>query len=78
MIGRGVTQRNRLSPILFNIYMYIDEMMRETMEGVTEGLKVGGRLTKALRFADDQAMIATSQRGLQSMMDRLNKTSEEY
>ena len=27
---------------------------------------------KALRFADDQAMVAKSQKGLQAMMDRLD------
>ena len=32
---------------------------------MTEHVKVGGRLTKALRFAEDQAMLATSQKGLQ-------------
>ena len=32
------------------------------MEGVTDGVKV--RLTKALRFADDQAMLAVIQKGL--------------
>jgi len=35
-------------------------------------------MTNALRFAYDQAMIAASQKGLQRMMDRLNKISEEY
>ena len=48
------------------------------MEEMPEGIKVGGQLTNALRFADDQAMIAASQKGLQRMMDRLNTISEEY
>ena len=52
--------------------------MRKAMEGMTEGVKVGERLTKTFRFADDQAMPAGNQKGLQKMMDRLNKTSEEY
>ena len=62
VIGRGVWQGCPLSPILFNIY--IEEMMREAMEEMPEGMKVGGQLTNALRFADDQAMIAASQKGL--------------
>ena len=33
---------------------------------------------KALRFADDQAMLASTQEGLQKMMNRLNKISMEY
>src|SRR6218665_3999718 len=52
--------------------------MREAMEEMTEDIKVGGQLTNALRFADVQAMITASQKGLQRMMDRLNKISEEY
>ena len=48
------------------------------LKGVTEDVKVEGRLTKPMRFADGQAMIAASQKGLQRMMDRPNKTSEEY
>src|SRR6218665_2922427 len=53
-------------------------MMREAVEKMTESIKVGGQLTNAQRFADDQAMIAASQKGLHRMMDRLNKISEEY
>ena len=52
--------------------------MREAMEDMTERIKVGGKLTNALRLADDKATIAASQKGLQRMMDRLNKISEEY
>ena len=48
------------------------------MEEVKEGVKIGGRLTKAESCADDQAMLADSQKGLQKMMDRLNKISKEY
>ena len=71
MIGKGVQQGCPLSIILFNIY--IEEMIREAIKETTEGIKEGGKLTNALRFADDQAMIAASQKGLQRMMDRLNE-----
>ena len=37
-----------------------------------------GNWVKALRFADDQAMVTKSQKGLQAMMDRLDATSREY
>lgn len=48
-----------LSPILFNIN--IEEIVREALEEVNEGIKMGGKLVKALKFADDQAMLANSQ-----------------
>jgi len=39
---------------------------------------VGGKLIKALRFADDQAMVTGKEDDLQRMMNRLNKTTTEY
>ena len=51
-----------MSPLLFNIYA--EAMMVEAMEGIEEGIKIGGKLLKNLRFADDQGMIAGSEVGL--------------
>ena len=39
---------------------------------------MGGKLIKAPRFADDQAVVARKEEELQRMMDRLNKTSTEF
>ena len=75
-IGRAVRQGCPLSPLLFNIY--IEEIVREAMEKVTDGVKVGGTLVQAVRFADDQAMVSSTNAGLQRMMDVLNTTSKEY
>src|SRR5438132_5469131 len=75
-IGRAVRQGCSLSPLLFNIYA--EAMMVEAMEGIEEGIKVGGKLIKDGRFADDQGMIAKSEAGLQKIMDGLNSTSLEY
>src|SRR6218665_661862 len=55
-IGRRVRLGCSLSPILFNLY--IEELVREALHDLEEGVKVGGKLIKALRFADDQAMVA--------------------
>ena len=75
-IGRGVRQGCSLSPLLFSIYA--ERMMVEALDGVDEGVKVGGSLLKDIRFADDQGMVAETERGLQIIMNRLNDASKEY
>ena len=62
--------------ILFNIY--VEAMTIEAMEGIEEGIKIGGKLLKDVRFADDQSMIAGSETGLQKIMDGLNTTALKY
>jgi hypothetical protein len=41
-----------------SIHIYAEAMMMEAMEGIEEGIKIGGNLLKDVRFADDQGMIA--------------------
>ena len=52
--------------------------MREALEEVDHGVKVGGHLIKTIRFADDKAVTASSQRGLQLLMDNINRVTQEY
>ena len=52
--------------------------MVEALDGVNEGVKVGGSLLKDIRFADDQGMIAETEQRLQNIMNRLNDVSKEY
>ena len=73
IIGQGVRQGCPLSPLLFSIYQ--ERMMRDAMEGIQDGVKVGGRTINEIRFADDQAIIANSEEGLQRIMEKLEKTS---
>jgi len=65
-----------LSPLLFNIYS--EAVMREALEGIDEGIKVGGKLLKDVRFADDEGMVAGTESGLQKVMDSVNTTAEKY
>src|ERR1700743_2296088 len=68
-MGRRVRQGCCVSRLLFTIYA--DALMTQAMKGTEEGVIVGGKMVKDIRFADDQGMVVSSERGLQSIMDRL-------
>ena len=76
MIGRGTRQVSSLSPILVNIYF--EAILRDALSGVNEGIQVGGHLIKTVRFADDQATLANSVKGLQLMMGKMQENAREY
>ena len=63
VVGRGVRQGCLMSPVLFSIYA--ESMMKEAMDGIRAGIKVGGKLVRDVRFADDQGIVAGTQKGLQ-------------
>src|SRR6476469_1777992 len=76
IIGRGVRQRCPLSPLLFSIYA--EMMMKEALENVEEGIRVGGELIKDVKYADDQGLVANTEAGLQGLMESLNTTAKHY
>ena len=53
-------------------------MLTEALYNLNEGVNVGGKLVKDIRFADDQGMVAETEKGLQKIMDRLNEVGQEY
>src|SRR6476619_6508717 len=77
IIRRGVRQGCPLSPLLISIYAEM-MMMKEALEYVEEGIRVGGELIKDVKYADDQGMVANTEAGLQSLMDSLNTTAKHY
>ena len=53
-------------------------MLSDALSGVNEGIRVGGHLIKTVRFADDQATLANSVKGLQLMMGKMQGNAREY
>ena len=72
MIGRGVRQGS----LLFNLYN--EARMREAVIDVDIGVKVGGYMVKSTRFAVDKAIVARSEKGLQELMDNINRVTQDY
>ena len=60
-IGKGVHQGCILSPCLFNLYA--EYMMRNAgLEEAQAGIKIAGRNTNNLRYADDTTFMAESEK----------------
>src|SRR6478736_1587680 len=76
IIVRGVRQGCLLSPLLFSIYA--EMMIKEALENVEVGIRVGGELIKGVKYADDQGMVANTEARLQSLMESLNTTAIHY
>ena len=53
-------------------------MMIEALENMDEGIIVGGQVMSDVRFADDQGMVASTENGLQKLMNKLNETATKF
>jgi len=53
-------------------------MIREATDNMETGISVGGRIIKTIRYADNKAVLANSQKGLQQLMHNLNKVTREF
>ena len=59
-IGKGVHQDSILSPCLFNFYA--EYIMRDAgLDEVQAGIKIAGRNSNNLRYADDTTLMAGSE-----------------
>ena len=50
-------------------------MLRDALSCVNESIRVGGHLINTVRFADDQATLASSVKGLQLKMGKMQESA---
>ena len=75
-IGKGICQGCILSPCLFNFYA--DYIMRNAgLDEVQVGIKIAGRNTNYLRYADDTTLMAESEEELKSLLMKFKEESEK-
>ena len=58
--------------------IYGEMLIQEALQDEDGGVVIGGRTVKSVRFADDTAILAKTERELQLMLNRLNDTVEAY
>ena len=75
-IGEGVCQGCILSPCLFNLYAE-DIKRNARLDEAQAGMKITGRNTNNLRYADDATLIAESEEELKNVLMRVKKEGEK-
>ena len=75
-IGKGVRQGCMLSPCLFNLYAEYT-MRNPGLEDAQVGIKIAGRNTNNLRYADDTTLMAESEEELKSLEMKVKEESEK-
>ena len=75
-IGKGVHQGYILLPCLFNFNAeYI--MRHSGLEEAQAGIKIAGRNINNLRYADDTAFMAESEKKLKSLLMKVKEESKK-
>ena len=75
-IGKGVCQGCILSPCLFNFYA--EYMRNNGLEEAQAGIKIAGRNTNNLRYADDTTLMAEREEELKSLLMKVKEESEKF
>ena len=66
-IGKGVSQGCLLSPCLLNLYAETN-MRNSGLDEAQAGVKIAGKNTNNLRYADDTTLMAESEEELKSLL----------
>jgi len=53
-------------------------MVKEATSNSEHGVHVGVQAVNMIRYADDKAVVCDTQKGLQELMDNLNRVTKEY
>ena len=64
-----------LSPILFNLYS--ECLTKEVVEGFGD-FKIGRQIIHTVKYADELVLLATEEKVLQDMTDKLIETGRRY
>ena len=74
--GRGICQGCILSPCLFNLYAEYS-LRNARLDEAQAGIKISGRNTDNLRYADDTTLMAESEEELKSLLMKVKEESEK-
>jgi hypothetical protein len=74
-IGRRVRQGCYLLPIIFNLYS--EYLTKEALGGFGD-FKIGGKVIRTVKYADDLVLLAKEETVLQGMIDRLIEIGRHY
>ena len=75
-VHRSVRQGCRLSPMLFNLYSEL--IMRHALDKWEDCIEIGGTFYNNLIYADDVALLATTEGKLQELVNDVGKASERF
>ena len=73
--GKGICQGCILSPCLFNFYAEYT-MQNSGLDEAQAGIKIAGRNTNNLRYADDTTLMDESKEELRSLLMRVEESEK--